>query len=76
VIEKKERAYARKEKKKRKSVSPRAPKKKSIASKSRKVAPTLSDEDSSDSNAGEEIPMYDQKALLEKPYQTPSPAKI
>ena len=75
VIEKKERASARKEKKKRKSVSPRAPKKKSVVRKSRKVASASYDEESSDNNAGDEIPMYDQRVLLDKPYHTPSPTK-
>nr|XP_020188097.1 uncharacterized protein LOC109773792 [Aegilops tauschii subsp. strangulata] len=60
VIEKKERASARKEKKKRKSVSPRASKKKSVVSKSKKFASASSDEESSDDNDGDEIPMYDQ----------------
>nr|XP_020165050.1 DNA ligase 1-like [Aegilops tauschii subsp. strangulata] len=75
VQEKKERASARKEKKKRKSVSPRTSEKKSVARKSWKVASASSD-DSSNDNAGKEIPMYDQRALLDKPYQTPSLAKI
>jgi hypothetical protein len=75
VQEKKDRASARKEKKKRKSVSPRASRKKSVARKSKKAASASSD-DSSDDNVSEEIPMYDQRALLDKPYQTPSPAKV
>ena len=75
VQEKKERASAQKENKKRKSISPRASKKKSVTRESRKVA-SASSSDSSDDNVGKEIPMYDQRALLDKPYQTPSPAKM
>ena len=75
IQKKKDRASARKESKARKSVSPRASRKKSVARKSKKAASASSD-DSSDDNAGEEIPMYDQRALLDKPYQTPSPAKV
>nr|XP_020201640.2 protein diaphanous homolog 1-like [Aegilops tauschii subsp. strangulata] len=75
VQEKKERVSARKENKKRKYVSPQASKKKLVARKSRKATSSSSD-DSYDDNAGKEIPMYDQRALLDKPYQTPSPAKV
>nr|XP_020173034.1 eukaryotic translation initiation factor 5B-like [Aegilops tauschii subsp. strangulata] len=58
-----------------KSVSPRAPRKKCVTTKSKKAASDSFDE-SSEENAPDEIPMYDQRALLNKPYKTPSPVKL
>ncbi|XP_044403437.1 uncharacterized protein [Triticum aestivum] len=69
VQEKKDRAFARK----RKFVSPQASIKKSVARESKKAA---SASESSDENAPKEISMYNQRALLDKPYQTRSPAKV
>ena len=58
-----------------KSVSPHAPRKKTTINKSKKVVSDSSN-GSSSTGAADEIPMYDQRAILNKPYETPSPVKV
>lgn len=72
---KKDHAYASKGSKSTKYVSPRAPRKKTTVKKSKKVVSDLSDESSSE-DAADEIPMYDQHAILNKPSKSPSLVKV
>ena len=72
---KKDRPSARKEIKVRKSVSPRAPRKKTTVKKSKKVVSDSSDGSSSE-DVSDEIPMYDQRAILNKPSLSPSLVKV
>ena len=75
VQKKKDHASAQKESKAGKFVSPRAPQKKTIVKKSKKVV-SESFDGSSGEDASNEIPMYDQPTLLNKPSKSPSQVKV
>ena len=53
----------------------RAIRKKPISRKSKKAVPESSDE-SFDEDVADEIPMYDQRAILNNPHHSPSPVKV
>lgn len=75
VLKKKWLAFASKASKSRMSVSPPASRRKFVSKRIKKVASDSSNESSSE-GIGDEISMYDQKTILDKAAQSPSPVKV